>query len=215
MSVTLLPSASGENSSILVVWFESMCVNNCTSNWNIYRVTSHCSLSLSASWLLYVLQLVKRHCVSVCVCVCVYYIYMCMARLWLVNVTVSLCVRLVTVTVSLCVSSQNHHKVITNEHRCYHYMVTKSSQSHHKWAQMLSLHGHDEWAPKWYQSRNHPKSSLSQQRNRLDAITTGISCDFLRFLSKKVMISAITETKRGEKAGFLWSSLFLKLSETL
>ena len=63
--------------------------------------------------------------------------------------------------------------------------------------------------------RNHPKSSLSQQRNRLDAITTGISCDFLRFLSKKVMISAITETKRGEKAGFLWSSLFLKLSETL
>ena len=59
------------------------------------------------------------------------------------------------------------------------------------------------------------KSSLSQPRNRLDAITTGISCDFLRFLSKKVMISAITETKRGEKAGFLWSSLFLKLSETL
>ena len=151
MSVTVIPSASGENSSILVVWFESMCVNNCTSNWNIYRVTSHCSLSLSASWLLYVLQLVKRHCVSVCVCVCVYYIYMCMARLWLVNVTVP--------------------RLLVTVH-CLQNGVDES------------------------------KSSLSQQRNRLDAITTGISGDFLRFCEKKVMISAITETKRGQKGGF-------------
>ena len=60
-------------------------------------------------------------------------------------------------------------------------------------------------------TQNDSKSSLSQQRNRADAITTGISCDFLRLLSKKVMISAITETKSFEKGGFLWSSLFLKL----
>ena len=59
------------------------------------------------------------------------------------------------------------------------------------------------------------KSSLSQQRNRADAITTATCGDFLRFCEKKVMISAITETKRGQKGGFLGSSHILKLSETL
>ena len=46
------------------------------------------------------------------------------------------------------------------------------------------------------------KSSLSQQINRADAITTATCGDFLRFCEKKVMISAITETKRGQKGGF-------------
>jgi hypothetical protein len=39
-----------------------------------------------------------------------------------------------------------------------------------------------------------------------DAITTAICADFLQFCGKKVIISAITETKEGKKGGFLRSS---------
>ena len=55
---------------------------------------------------------------------------------------------------------------------------------------------HTEWLSQWLVTsrhsvhlcasvRNHPKSSLSQQRNRLDAITTGIPCDSVAILVEK------------------------------